>query len=41
LGAGEEKRKKAVVKPQAAGESEHAAKREQKARSPAGKGEAG
>jgi len=35
-----EEAEKAVVKPQAAGESEHAAKREQKARSPAGKGKA-
>jgi len=40
LGAGEEA-EKAVVKLQAAGESEYAARPEQKARSPAGKGEAG
>jgi len=36
-----EEAEKAVVKPQASGESEHATKREQKARSLAGEGKAG
>ena len=41
VGRGRGEAEKAVVKPQVAGESEHAAKREQKARSPVGEGEAG